>query len=52
MGKKHGKKAMGVRVDYASERSKSQHKQEGGVDVLCSMVVTAAVSHFEMSALN
>jgi hypothetical protein len=36
----------------SSERSKGQQKQEGAVDVLDPMLVTAAVFQFEMSALN
>jgi hypothetical protein len=36
----------------SNERSKGQQKQEGGVDVLLCMFVTAAVFHLEMSTLN
>ena len=43
---------MGVSGQNSSGRSKTQQKQEGGVDVLPDMVVTAAVFHLEMSALN
>jgi len=46
------KKAMGVSGQNSSERTKGQQKQEGGVDVLRYMVVTAAVFHLEMFALN
>ena len=45
-------KAMGVSEENSSERSKGQQNKRGGVDVLPSMVVTAAVFHLEMSALN
>ena len=46
------KKATGGSGQNSSERTKGQHKRKGGVDVLDSMFVTAAVFHFEMSALN
>ena len=45
-------KAMGVSEENSSERSKGQQNKRGGVDVLFCMVVTAAVFHLEMSALN
>ena len=43
---------MGVSGENSSDRSKEQQNKRGGVDVLANMVVTAAVSHLEMSALN
>ena len=40
-------------MENSSERSnKGQQNKRGGVNVLDSMVVTAAVFHLEMSALN
>ena len=45
-------KAMGVSGEKSSEGSKGQQNKRGGVDVLSCMVVTAAVFHLEMSALN
>ena len=45
-------KAIGVSGENSSGRSKGQQNKRGGVDVLCCMVVTAAVFHLERSALN
>ena len=45
-------KAMGVSEENSSERSKGQQNKRGGMDVLSSMLVTAAVFHLERSALN
>ena len=45
-------KAMGVSGENSSEGTKGQQNKRGGVDVLPSMSVTAAVFHLEMSALN
>ena len=51
-GKKEEEKETGVSGQNSSERTKEQQKQEGGVDVLDRMSVTAAVFHLERSALN
>jgi hypothetical protein len=50
--KRKNKKIMEVSGQNSNERSKGQQKQEGGVDVLLCMFVTAAVFHLEMSTLN
>jgi hypothetical protein len=50
--KSKNKIITGVSGPNPSERSKGQQKKEGGVDVLPYMPATAAVFHFEMSALN
>jgi hypothetical protein len=39
-------------VDRIQVKEATQQKQEGAVDVLYCMFVTAAVSHLERSALN
>ena len=43
---------MGVSRQNSSERTKGQQKQRDGVDVLYSMVVTAAVFQLERFALK
>jgi hypothetical protein len=45
------KKEMGEKTEV-DERHKERKNQRTGVDVLPPMVVTAAVSHLERSALN